>query len=93
MGWDHPRVGIMVMGNFIAFNCQVCIYRSRASSGGERSDHGSIQEKFFQPRFVQVPEDLTVEEGRFCRIDFKVITIPSCCSTQLKLQEFSFLLP
>ncbi|XP_077182857.1 myotilin isoform X6 [Paroedura picta] len=51
--------------------------RSRPSSRGERSEHGSIQEKFFQPRFVQVPEDLTVEEGRFCRIDFKVSGLPT----------------
>ncbi|XP_054831343.1 myotilin isoform X2 [Eublepharis macularius] len=51
--------------------------RSRPSSRGERSEHGSIQEKFFQPRFVQVPEDLTVEEGRFCRIDFKVSGLPA----------------
>ncbi|XP_066468593.1 myotilin isoform X3 [Tiliqua scincoides] len=50
--------------------------RSRPTSRGERSEHGSIQEKFFQPRFLQVPEDLTVEEGRFCRIDFKVSGLP-----------------
>ncbi|XP_053149982.1 myotilin isoform X5 [Hemicordylus capensis] len=51
--------------------------RSRPSSRGERSEHGSIQEKFFQPRFLQVPEDITVEEGRFCRIDFKVSGLPT----------------
>ncbi|KAJ6667917.1 hypothetical protein lerEdw1_016238 [Lerista edwardsae] len=51
--------------------------RSRPSSRGERSEHGSIQEKFFQPRFLQVPEDITVEEGRFCRIDFKVSALPT----------------
>ncbi|XP_042309423.1 myotilin isoform X4 [Sceloporus undulatus] len=51
--------------------------RSRPSSRGERSEQGSIQEKFFQPRFLQVPEDITVEEGRFCRIDFKVSGLPT----------------
>ncbi|XP_065411133.1 myotilin isoform X7 [Chrysemys picta bellii] len=52
--------------------------RSRPSSRGEWKEHGSIQEKFFQPRFVQVPEDkMTVEEGRFCRIDFKVSGLPA----------------
>ncbi|XP_034961411.2 myotilin isoform X3 [Zootoca vivipara] len=51
--------------------------RSRPSSRGERNEQGSIQEKFFQPRFVQVPEDITVEEGRFCRIDFKVSGLPT----------------
>uniref|UniRef100_A0A674K773 Myotilin n=1 Tax=Terrapene triunguis TaxID=2587831 RepID=A0A674K773_9SAUR len=56
--------------------------RSRPSSRGEWKEHGSIQEKFFQPRFVQVPEDkMTVEEGRFCRIDFKV--------RQMFIQSFS----
>ncbi|XP_062976855.1 myotilin isoform X6 [Elgaria multicarinata webbii] len=51
--------------------------RSRPSSRGERNEQGSIQEKFFQPRFLQVPEDITVEEGRFCRIDFKVSGLPA----------------
>uniref|UniRef100_A0A8D0HGN6 Myotilin n=1 Tax=Sphenodon punctatus TaxID=8508 RepID=A0A8D0HGN6_SPHPU len=51
--------------------------RSRPSSRGEKSEHGSIQEKFFQPRFVQVPENITIEEGRFCRIDFKVSGLPT----------------
>uniref|UniRef100_A0A8C6VK40 Myotilin n=1 Tax=Naja naja TaxID=35670 RepID=A0A8C6VK40_NAJNA len=50
--------------------------RSRPSSRGEKNDQGAIQEKFFQPRFVQVPEDVTVEEGRFCRLDFKVSGLP-----------------
>ncbi|KAK9406528.1 myotilin [Crotalus adamanteus] len=50
--------------------------RNRPSSRGERNDQGSIQEKFFPPRFLQVPEDVTVEEGRFCRLDFKVSGLP-----------------
>ncbi|XP_066504822.1 myotilin [Hoplias malabaricus] len=37
----------------------------------------TIQEKCYAPRFVQVPQDLVVEEGRFCRIDFKVVGLPT----------------
>ena len=36
------------------------------------NDQDAIQEKFYPPRFIQVPENMTVEEGRFCRMDFKV---------------------
>ncbi|XP_047209117.1 palladin isoform X2 [Girardinichthys multiradiatus] len=44
----------------------------------ERGNEGSaIQEKCFAPRFLQIPPDLTVEEGRFCRIDFKVSGLPA----------------
>ncbi|KAM9834875.1 palladin isoform X1 [Syngnathus typhle] len=44
----------------------------------ERGNEGSaIQEKCYAPRFMQVPQDLTVEEGRFCRIDFKVGGLPT----------------
>uniref|UniRef100_A0ACB8EJZ8 Uncharacterized protein n=1 Tax=Sphaerodactylus townsendi TaxID=933632 RepID=A0ACB8EJZ8_9SAUR len=58
----------------------ITAYDARADhlQEGERGEHGSIQEKFFQPRFVQVyPEDITVEEGRFCRVDFKVSGLPA----------------
>ncbi|XP_048086660.1 myotilin isoform X3 [Alosa alosa] len=34
-------------------------------------------EKCYAPRFIQVPQDLTMEEGRFCRIDFKVVGLPA----------------
>lgn len=48
------------------------------SGTDERGNEGSaIQEKCFAPRFLQVPPDLTVEEGRFCRIDFKVSGLPA----------------
>ncbi|XP_015244618.1 PREDICTED: palladin-like [Cyprinodon variegatus] len=48
------------------------------SGTDERSNEGSaIQEKCFAPRFLQIPPDLTVEEGRFCRIDFKVRGLPA----------------
>ncbi|XP_075999516.1 myotilin [Genypterus blacodes] len=44
----------------------------------ERGNEGSaIQEKCYAPRFLQIPADLTVEEGRFCRIDFKVGGLPT----------------
>lgn len=36
------------------------------------SDQDAIQEKFYPPRFIQVPENMSIEEGRFCRMDFKV---------------------
>ncbi len=52
----------------------LCSCRGRHHSGtDERANEGSaIQEKCYAPRFLQIPPDLTVEEGRFCRIDFKV---------------------
>lgn len=39
--------------------------------GGRANEGSAIQEKCYAPRFMQIPPDLTVEEGRFCRIDFK----------------------
>ncbi|KAK1161284.1 myotilin-like isoform X1 [Acipenser oxyrinchus oxyrinchus] len=50
---------------------------SRPGSRSEESETASIQEKCYAPRFFQVPQDLTVEEGRFCRIDFKVGGLPT----------------
>ncbi|XP_054648896.1 palladin [Dunckerocampus dactyliophorus] len=48
------------------------------SGTDERGNEGSaIQEKCYAPRFMQIPQDLTVEEGRFCRIDFKVGGLPT----------------
>ncbi|XP_041122858.1 myotilin-like isoform X2 [Polyodon spathula] len=46
-------------------------------SRSEESETASIQEKCYAPRFLQMPQDLTVEEGRFCRIDFKVGGLPT----------------
>uniref|UniRef100_A0A452UNA3 Myotilin n=1 Tax=Ursus maritimus TaxID=29073 RepID=A0A452UNA3_URSMA len=37
----------------------------------------AIQEKFYPPRFIQVPENMSIEEGRFCRMDFKVSGLPA----------------
>lgn len=48
------------------------------SGADEKTNEGSaIQEKCYAPRFLQIPPDLTVEEGRFCRIDFKVGGLPT----------------
>ncbi|MBN3305902.1 MYOTI protein, partial [Amia calva] len=49
----------------------------RQDSGTQDSETAAIQEKCYAPRFIQVPQDLTVEEGRFCRIDFKVGGLPT----------------
>ncbi|XP_062331901.1 myopalladin isoform X2 [Osmerus eperlanus] len=46
-------------------------------SGKDGNEGSAIQEKCYAPRFLQVPQDLTVEEGRFCRIDFKVGGLPT----------------
>uniref|UniRef100_A0A8C2IVB7 Myotilin n=1 Tax=Cyprinus carpio TaxID=7962 RepID=A0A8C2IVB7_CYPCA len=54
------------------------VARSRKNRpGGDGTDASTIQEKCFAPRFIQVPQDLSVEEGRFCRIDFKVVGLPT----------------
>lgn len=63
----------LVLGRFYTPNCSCPVFRSRPSSRGDDRGHDSIQEKFFQPRFTQVPEDVVIEEGRFCRLDFKVM--------------------
>ncbi|XP_003473319.4 myotilin isoform X2 [Cavia porcellus] len=51
--------------------------RSRSSSRGDVNDQDAIQEKFYPPRFIQVPESMSIEEGRFCRMDFKVSGLPA----------------
>ncbi|XP_051810931.1 myopalladin, partial [Acanthochromis polyacanthus] len=54
------------------------LWGRRHSGTDERGNEGSaIQEKCYAPRFLQIPSDLTVEEGRFCRIDFKVGGLPT----------------
>ncbi|XP_023650724.1 myotilin isoform X1 [Paramormyrops kingsleyae] len=50
---------------------------SKQYSGTDGNEGSAIQEKCYAPRFLQVPQDLTVEEGRFCRIDFKVGGLPT----------------
>uniref|UniRef100_A0A8I5RA24 Myotilin n=1 Tax=Papio anubis TaxID=9555 RepID=A0A8I5RA24_PAPAN len=51
--------------------------RSRSSSRGDVNDQDAIQEKFYPPRFIQVPENMSIDEGRFCRMDFKVSGLPA----------------
>ncbi|XP_004420213.1 PREDICTED: myotilin isoform X1 [Ceratotherium simum simum] len=51
--------------------------RSRSSSRGGVNDEDAIQEKFYPPRFIHVPENMSIEEGRFCRMDFKVSGLPA----------------
>lgn len=53
------------------------IWSRKKRSGGDSTEASTIQEKCFAPRFIQVPQDVTVEEGRFCRIDFKVVGLPT----------------
>ncbi|KAJ4946125.1 hypothetical protein JOQ06_023800 [Pogonophryne albipinna] len=54
------------------------LWGRRHTGTDERGNEGSaIQEKSYAPRFLQIPPDLTVEEGRFCRIDFKVGGLPT----------------
>lgn len=59
-------------GNFYAQLSLKYLCRSRSSSRGDVNDQDAIQEKFYPPRFIQVPESMSIEEGRFCRMDFKV---------------------
>nr|XP_055034615.1 myotilin isoform X1 [Misgurnus anguillicaudatus]XP_055034616.1 myotilin isoform X1 [Misgurnus anguillicaudatus] len=53
------------------------IWSRKHNIGGDGTEISTIQEKCFAPRFIQVPADLTVEEGRFCRMDFKVVGLPT----------------
>ncbi|XP_028816787.1 myotilin [Denticeps clupeoides] len=50
---------------------------SKHLSSSEGTEGSSIQEKCYGPRFLQVPQDMMVEEGRFCRVDFKVGGLPT----------------
>eukprot|EP00066_Takifugu_rubripes_P027173 XP_011616439.1 PREDICTED: myotilin [Takifugu rubripes] len=53
------------------------LWGRRHTQSDERGDEeAAIQEKCYVPRFLQIPADLSVEEGRFCRIDFKVGGLP-----------------
>ncbi|XP_062380848.1 myotilin isoform X3 [Sardina pilchardus] len=51
---------------------------SKQLPGADGSESAATTlEKCYAPRFTQVPQDLTMEEGRFCRIDFKVVGLPA----------------
>ncbi|XP_007951085.1 palladin [Orycteropus afer afer] len=49
--------------------------RSRSRDSGDENE--PIQERFFRPHFVQAPGDLTVQEGKLCRMDCKVSGLPT----------------
>ncbi|XP_053179977.1 myotilin [Scomber japonicus] len=51
--------------------------RHHSGTDDKGNEGSAIQEKCYAPRFMQIPPDLTVEEGRFCRIDFKVGGLPT----------------
>ncbi|NWQ74092.1 PALLD protein, partial [Columbina picui] len=43
--------------------------RSRSRDSGDENE--PIQERFFRPHFLQAPGDMTVQEGKLCRMDCK----------------------
>ncbi|NXD07439.1 PALLD protein, partial [Nothocercus nigrocapillus] len=45
--------------------------RSRSRDSGDENE--PIQERFFRPHFLQAPGDLTVQEGKLCRMDCKAM--------------------
>nr|XP_036854716.1 palladin isoform X4 [Manis javanica] len=49
--------------------------RSRSRDSGDESE--PVQERFFRPHFLQAPGDLTVQEGKLCRMDCKVSGLPT----------------
>uniref|UniRef100_A0A8C9CKQ2 Palladin n=1 Tax=Phocoena sinus TaxID=42100 RepID=A0A8C9CKQ2_PHOSS len=51
--------------------------RSRSRSRDSADEGEPIQERFFRPHFLQAPGDLTVQEGRLCRMDCKVSGLPT----------------
>lgn len=53
-----------------------CRTRSRVPEG----DREAVQERFFRPYFLQAPGDMVAHEGRLCRLDCKVLTVPSVLS-------------
>ncbi|XP_058659325.1 palladin isoform X2 [Ammospiza caudacuta] len=49
--------------------------RSRSRDSGDENE--PIQERFFRPHFLQAPGDLTVQEGKLCRMELKVSGLPT----------------
>ncbi|NXP46126.1 PALLD protein, partial [Heliornis fulica] len=50
---------------------QLHIRRPRSRSRDSGDENEPIQERFFRPHFLQAPGDLTVQEGKLCRMDCK----------------------
>lgn len=51
--------------------------RPRSRSRDSADENEPIQERFFRPHFLQAPGDLTVQEGKLCRMDCKVSGLPT----------------
>uniref|UniRef100_A0A8C9P3M2 Myotilin n=1 Tax=Spermophilus dauricus TaxID=99837 RepID=A0A8C9P3M2_SPEDA len=76
-GLSNFMTKLYLHDNIYALLLLKCFCRSRSSSRGDVNDQDAIQEKFYPPRFIQVPENMSIEEGRFCRMDFKVSGLPA----------------
>ncbi|KAF1666635.1 Palladin, partial [Aptenodytes patagonicus] len=57
--------------------------RSRSRDSGDENE--PIQERFFRPHFLQAPGDLTVQEGKLCRMDCKASIAQRIAATLLGL--------
>ncbi|XP_048864175.1 myopalladin isoform X2 [Brienomyrus brachyistius] len=54
------------------------IHTQRVNSRSQEAEEGEpIQERFFQPHFLQVPGDMVAHEGKLCRLDCKVSGLPN----------------
>ncbi|KAG8504586.1 Palladin [Galemys pyrenaicus] len=53
------------------------VRRPRSRSRDSTDENEPIQERFFRPHFLQAPGDLTVQEGKLCRMDCKVSGLPT----------------
>ncbi|XP_023689518.2 myopalladin isoform X2 [Paramormyrops kingsleyae] len=54
------------------------IHTQRVNSRSQEVEEGEpIQERFFQPHFLQVPGDMMAHEGKLCRLDCKVSGLPN----------------
>nr|KAF6481367.1 palladin, cytoskeletal associated protein [Molossus molossus] len=51
--------------------------RPRSRSRDSADENEPIQERFFRPHFLQAPGNLTVQEGKLCRMDCKVSGLPT----------------
>ncbi|NXY67553.1 PALLD protein, partial [Glareola pratincola] len=57
--------------------------RSRSRDSGDENE--PIQERFFRPHFLQAPGDLTVQEGKLCRMDCKASITPTSAHSLTQL--------
>uniref|UniRef100_A0A2K5E192 Ig-like domain-containing protein n=1 Tax=Aotus nancymaae TaxID=37293 RepID=A0A2K5E192_AOTNA len=53
------------------------VRRSHSRSRDSGDENEPIQEWFFRPHFLQAPVDLTVQEGKLCRMHCKVSGLPT----------------